>query len=114
MVTTSRVAYAEARAALARARREGRIDQKAHRQVIADLDHDWEKYLIVEVTEGLVRWAGALAERHALRGFDAIHLASGLLMKQRTRMEIFFSCFDERLEQAAQAEGLTTESAKRV
>ncbi len=35
-----------------------------------------------EATEGVVRAAGDLAETHALRGFDAVHLASALLMRE--------------------------------
>ena len=42
----------------------------------------------------------------ALRGFDAIHSASALLLKERTHLEVSFSCFDKRLKAAARAEGL--------
>ena len=36
-------------------------------------------YFIVDVSEGLVRSADILAENHALRGADAIPLASAVL-----------------------------------
>jgi predicted nucleic acid-binding protein len=103
VVATSRLACAEARAALARAQREGRICMQDYRQVVEDLDRDWESYFVLEVTEGLVRQAGDLAERHALRACDALHLASALLLHERVRLDITFLCFDERLEEAAQA-----------
>jgi len=78
LVATSIVAYAEARAALARKRREGVFSAEEHREAVDALNEDWEAFEKPEVTEGIVRAAGDLAEEHALRGFDAIHLASAL------------------------------------
>ena len=38
----------------------------------------WQDFHIVEVTEPVIEAAGDLAEDHALRGYDAVHLASAL------------------------------------
>jgi len=105
VVATSRVAYAEARAALARHRREGGLTTGLWRKAVAILDDDWNRYAIVEVTDGVVRSAGRLADRHALRGFDAIHLAAALELR-RPRGQLRFGCFDERFSQAARKEKL--------
>jgi uncharacterized protein len=75
-LATSRIAYAEARAAFARKRREQGLSRADYRSVVDDLDEDWGDYFIVDVSEGVVRAAGILAENHVLRGVDAIHLAS--------------------------------------
>lgn len=107
IVSTSRVAYVEARAGLARKLHEGELTPEEHRRVVGDLERDWENYLIVEVSEAVARLGGKLVDRHPLRGLDAIHLASGLLLKNRTRLDVSLSCFDDRLKSAAQAEGLT-------
>jgi len=107
IVSTSRVAYVEARAGIARKYREGELSQEEHVQVIKDLKQDWDNYFIVEVSESMAKLGGELTSRHPLRGFDAIHLASALLLRNRTRLEVSFSCFDERLSAAAEAEGLT-------
>ena len=85
VVVTSRLAYAEARSAFARAWREGRIDTQAYHQVVRDLDKDWGSYFVLEVTESLVRRAGELVERHALRAYDALHLAAALSLHDRVR-----------------------------
>ena len=106
IVSTSRIAYVEARAGFARKFREGELTREEHDQMVKDLEEDWENYFIMEVSEGVVKLGGELAERHPLRGFDAIHLASSLLLRDRTRLDVSFSCFDERLKSAAQAEGL--------
>ncbi len=99
-VTTCRIAYAEARAAFARHRREGGLTTTLWRRTVANLDDDWSRFAIVEVTDGLVRSAGRLADRHALRGFDAIHLAAALEL-QDDRNQVRFGCFDTGLCQAA-------------
>lgn len=109
IVTTSRVACVEARAGIARKYREGELSKEEHDQVVKDLKQDWDNYFIVEVSESVAKLGGELTSRHPLRGFDAIHLASGLLLKRRTRLDILFSCFDERLKAAAQTEGLTVQ-----
>lgn len=106
IVATSRVAYAEARAALARRQREGGLSAGDLRRVVAALDRDWEAFVIVELDTVTARRAGDLAERHALRGFDAIHLASALELGSLAGEEPMFSCYDGRLSAAAAAEGL--------
>ena len=81
-VATSVVAYAEARAALARKRREGVFSAETYREAVQAFEDDWETFEKPEATEGVARAAGNLAEEHALRGFDAIHLASALLVSE--------------------------------
>jgi predicted nucleic acid-binding protein len=104
-VVTARIAYAEARAAFARHRREGGLTGAELRRVVQQLDHEWSTYGIVDAGENVVRGTGALAERHALRGFDALHLASALELR-RAGGEIAFMSFDARLTNAARRERL--------
>ena len=74
IVATAAIAYPEARAALARRRREGELPARAFSAAKRALDADWPRYLTVDVTGPLCREAGALAERHGLRGYDSVHL----------------------------------------
>jgi uncharacterized protein len=105
-VATSRIAYAEARAALARKLRERGLTRAGYRSVVESLDQDWEDYFIVDVSDGMVKFAGGLAEAHALRGADAIHLASALALRKQADEDVKFFCFDGRLSVAARKEGL--------
>ena len=99
---TSLVTYAEARAAFARLRRLGNITPAGFRSAKRDLDADWSRYLVVEPTLDLCRIAGELAERHHLRGFDSIHLATFLHVEREGRpSETRFSSFDRHLNKAA-------------
>ena len=108
---TVRVAYVEARAAFARRRREGGFDARDLRRLVDLLDGDWGAYTLVEITEPLVRRAGLLAERHGLRGYDAVHLAAALEMA-RAGGDVVVACFDERLRRAGRREKLHAPTLK--
>jgi predicted nucleic acid-binding protein len=107
VVAASRVAYVEARAALARAWRESRIGKQDLRHAVSGLNEDWERFLVLEVTSDLARRAGDLAEEHALRAYDALQLASALILRGTVGAEVSFLSFDEDLPHAAQSAGLT-------
>jgi len=51
---------------------------------------------------------GNLAEKHALRGFDALHLASAVEMRAAGAAALFFCSADIRLLAAARLEGFET------
>jgi len=103
---TSLVAYAEARAAFARRFRENAFTLREYKRLASSFDEDWDNYLIVRVTKELVRQAGDLAEKHELRGFDAIHLSSAVTLREELSTRIIFSCFDEKLQIASHVEEL--------
>lgn len=62
---------------------------------------------IVEVSDSVVRRAGALAERHRLRAHDAVQLASAVDLRLAGG-DCEFSSFDNRLNAAARLEHLAT------
>ncbi|MBM3167462.1 MAG: type II toxin-antitoxin system VapC family toxin [Chloroflexi bacterium] len=105
-VATSQVAYPEAYAAFARKQRQGDFTGRQYRSVIKNLQQDWGFYFALDVSWPVARLAGELAERHELRGFDAIHLASALILKSKLESAVTFSSADQRLEVAATAEKL--------
>ena len=106
VISTSKVAYAEARAAFARKQRDGGFSFKVLRKIVEDFNREWESYFLIEVTDGLIRSAGDIAEKHLLRGFDSIHLASAINLKNKIGSEVYFSSTDEKLNQAAGKEGI--------
>lgn len=75
-VTSARVVYAEGHAALASAARLGRLPAGRLRAAIGELVNHYEELHLVEISDRLVRRAGALAEEYALRGYDSVHLAA--------------------------------------
>lgn len=77
-VVASGLLYPEARAALAAARRGGRLNVKQLGSARDLLEQVWDQLAVVNAGPEILQMAGDLAELEALRGFDAVHLASAL------------------------------------
>ena len=75
-VLSVRLLYPEARAALARAERMGRLSGAQLAAAVVELESIIAEVDHIEVTEALARLAGELAQAHSLRGYDAVHLAA--------------------------------------
>jgi predicted nucleic acid-binding protein len=106
-VATSRLAYPEARAALARRRREGGLSAEDARRAVSALHRDTRTFVIVELREEVARQAGELADKYPLRGCDAVHLASAIALGQLTGSLPAFMTFDPRQSNAALSEKLS-------
>lgn len=102
-VAASRLAVPETRAALAASFRRGDIDETALANAIHHWSLCWEAVRTVELTEEVAAAAGALSERHALSGADAVHLASALALRDK---DVVMATWDRRLSDAARAAGL--------
>ncbi len=79
-VASSSLVIVEAMAALAAATRGGRLSGSQHRRAKRNISVLFDEMSLVQVTEDLVVEAADLAEEEALRGYDAVHLASALLV----------------------------------
>ena len=97
----SRFLYPEARAALGRAARLGRLTPRGLERSRGLLEARWAEVRVVELHDGLDRLAGEVAELLGLRAGDAVHLASALIVGETTLVT-----FDERLASAAHEAGL--------
>ncbi len=99
---TSRLAYPEARAGLALASRTGRLPrgEVGPRRAI---DRIYDELEVVDLSDEVARVAGGLASRRALRGADAVHLASALAALEPGALLV---TWDTSLADAATAEGL--------
>lgn len=98
-----RLVYVEGRAALAMACRGGRISRSALRVAVGGLDRLYRQMDLVEASEAIVHRAGALAEAHSLRGYDAVHLAAAEALGDE---ETVLVAGDGALCEAAEALGL--------
>src|SRR5204863_8940537 len=87
-----------------------RIDAAALATLLVLLDTDWPSYLVLAADDACVRAAGRLIDHHAghaLRGFDAIHLASAHRLASGAPSGVSFACWDLRLWRAARDDGFT-------
>jgi uncharacterized protein len=103
LLITSRLTYVEVRAALAADGRGRRFGAALLATAKASLEERLDSMEIVEASDGVVAEAADLAERHALRGCDAVHLASALAYGSA---ETTFATWDRELASAARARSL--------
>ncbi len=105
-VALSHLAYPETRSAMARLVRERRWTAARHELEVARLERHWREAVCIPSDRPLATAAGALAERHALKGADAVHLASALRLSDQLEEPTMFWCFDRSLRRAASEAGL--------
>jgi predicted nucleic acid-binding protein len=106
-VAASVLAFAEIHATFARRRREELLVASELEGLLLRFVDDWEKLTHVAVGAALLRFVPGLCDRHPLRGADALHLASALLLREEG-LDVLFACSDRQLLEAAAAEGLAT------
>ena len=87
-VIAVRLIYAEARAALAQASRTGRVAAADLPTAMDGLDDLYASLDLLEIDDHLVRRAGELAQHHALRGYDAVHLAAAERVRDDTTVMV--------------------------
>ena len=99
----SRLAYPEVRAALAASGRNHDLSE----QDLDAAEQAWEQFWAavrpVELTAAVEQHAGQLARSHALRGADAVHLASALALGDP---DLIVAVWDPRLHAGAATAGL--------
>jgi len=98
----SRLVYPEARAALAAAERAGRIHSTALRAAVDELERACAAMSLIGIDWALALQAGEIAEQHALRGYDALHLATALNVDSA---ELVLVTWDRDLARAAVGAG---------
>ena len=108
IVSTSRIAYAEALSAFVRCKDEKVLSKKNYDKCITCFKFNWEMYFVIEASEKVIKIAGDLIEKHSIRGFDSIHLASAMVLRKEINQSTDFICWDNRLLEAAKKEGFKT------
>jgi len=102
-VASVRLLYVESRAALARAHRQRRVEEGRFAEAVGLLEELYGDVDQIDVDESLVRQAGELSQREALRGYDAVHLAAA---ERLAGDDVLFVSGDRALCGAARRAGL--------
>ncbi|MDX6529132.1 MAG: uncharacterized protein QOH41_1422 [Blastocatellia bacterium] len=114
-VYVARITSVEVISALSRRVRIGKLDAHLASRASARFRRAFTaRFRKVEITETLVDRATSLAEKHALRGYDAVQLAA-ILMANEERLaagaaQLILISADDALNFAAVAEGLTVDN----
>ena len=99
----------EVTATLARKRKAREIDPLSCEQKVRELEEDWRGFIQIQLTTETTDLAKDLARDMALRGADAVHLASALVLRRRfadAEDRLIFAASDRELKEAAQSSGL--------
>ena len=107
-VASATIAYAELYSGLTRRHREGVLSRLQYRLACRRVERDWMAVVKVELGADILASARELIQRHGLRAFDAIHLASALGLQAAANEPVTFVAADQRLLRAAVGEHLAT------
>jgi predicted nucleic acid-binding protein len=107
-VASATIAYVELYSGLTRRHREGGLSHGQYRLACRRVERDWMALVKVELGAEILSSARGLIQRHGLRAFDAIHLASALGLQAAANEPVTFVAADQRLLRAATGERLAT------
>lgn len=112
-IFVSRITEVEAISAIARRHREAKFDLTVANGLRTLIHrHFSSSYTVIDVNSTIVQLSVDLLFRHPLRAYDAVQLATALIINQRSQpynIRLNFVCADTRLLNVAQAEGLQTD-----
>lgn len=110
----SGLARVEVPAALWRKHRLGELAAEDAAVLVEEFEWDWfgepESDMVftpLAVTDAILDEAARSVARHPLRALDAVQLASALVGRAADPSLTEFACFDEKLADAARAEGFS-------
>jgi predicted nucleic acid-binding protein len=118
-IYVSRITEVEATAAIVRRKKGGSLSASDAALAIQQLRSDFlTRFRILDVAANVATQACAVVETHALRGYDAVQLASAINIYNRlislganpSQVSFTFISSDNELNAAAQIEGLTIEN----
>jgi len=108
----------EMTSALTRRQRDGTVTPTEYDQIQAAFRSDClREYRIVTAVDGIIDEAARLLERYPLRAYDAVHLAAAVVANRHLLADglapLTFLSADDRLNDAASAEGLAVDNPNR-
>jgi predicted nucleic acid-binding protein len=107
-LAASQLSLVEVTCAIWRRSRAGDLGGGDAKRLIKQLATDLSELEVLEARTAVLLLATAVAERHPLRAYDAVQLASALRLATSSGIATTFVCSDENLCAAAVAEGLRT------
>lgn len=114
-IAFAKIGIVEVVAAIAKRRRMRDITAEQQKRLIANfLDDCVERFAKLDADDGVIKLAVDLAQRHPLRGYDAVHLATAITLNRtlvaRELPSLTFISADNVLCKAAKEEDLPTEN----
>ena len=105
---SSAILTSESFSALSRRRQGKEIDDKMFDRLVNRIKKDLPYIEIIKLTDDVLKTAEEVILRSTVRTLDAIHIASALLFRELTGIELTFVTSDKKQEESAKNEGLKT------
>jgi len=114
-IFTSLMSGAEVVAAICKRGRTGSITPQDVTKAVTAFKVEFRSlFVVLQISDQIVDHAMTLAEKHGLRGYDAVQLANAVKLQTRRSLvdvsTLTFVSADDKLNSAAQAEGLLVEN----
>ncbi|MEW6668332.1 MAG: type II toxin-antitoxin system VapC family toxin [Thermodesulfobacteriota bacterium] len=114
-ILVANLAIVEVTSALMRRVRDGSLTSTDYASLQSAFRNDlMMEYSLMNVVDNTINRAKSLIEQHPLRGYDAVHLATALVANEQLVLHnlspIIFLSADDRLNDAASAEGLAVDN----
>jgi len=114
-ILTSLMSGAEVVAAICKRGRTGSITPQDATKAITAFKVEFRTVFVVfQISDQIVDHAMTLAEKHGLRGYDSVQLANAVKIQTKRNLtnlsSLIFVSADDKLNTAAQAEGLLVEN----
>ena len=114
-VFTSLLSGAEVVAAICKRGRMGSLTPQDVTKALSSFKSEFRlNFTVIRVSHQMVEFAMSLAEKHGLRGYDSVQLATAVQLhfkrKSTDLPPLIFVSADDKLNAAAQAEGLAVEN----
>ena len=116
ILVSAEITIAEVSAALTVIARIGRTSPRQRDEFWMKFKRDLlRRYELLPTHRAIINHAAELCQQHPLRGFDAVHLASGLCLRETLARQpegaaVIYLAGDDSLVTAAQAEGLRVDN----
>ncbi len=114
-IYVAEITFVEVISALSRRHRGKSISTQTYKKAVDRFRRNFKtKFFATDIDTQLIDLASDLAEKHVLRGYDAVQLACAVQLhqlRQKAKLSPFiFVSADNALNQAAQNEGLTVDN----
>ncbi|TGN09537.1 type II toxin-antitoxin system VapC family toxin [Leptospira bandrabouensis] len=102
----SQVGYSEILATINKKQKIENFSDKVKEKIIKQFKSDWDQLVKINVDHTINSELERIHSKYLLRGFDAIHLVSAIILFNELEEETFFLSADENLATAAKKDGL--------
>ena len=105
-VAISQVGYSEILGTINKKQKIENFSDKVKFSIIKQFKNDWDELIKINIDQSINLELERIHSKYLLRGFDAIHLVSAIILFRELEEETLFLSADDTLAKAAKKDGL--------